>query len=329
MKLQDLLHIDLSAIDQKLQSVVDSDPELTRPSVVYDSIMNLIRAGGKRLRPMMVVVGGRFGDPALAEKVLRTAVLFEYIHMASLIHDDIIDQSDLRRGKPTLHKTTDLRTAIHVANYMMARVVEWSSMNDKEELNEEDAYRCAEIAAIVTELCLGEFKQLDNRFDYALTMEQYLDKTRRKTALLMAECFKEGAKAANADQDVCQRLFRYGESLGIAFQIQDDVLDFTKPKEAIGKPAGADLKSGNITLPVMLALQDQTLGPRIRRLNEITPESEMQEVISLISDSGAIKQSLEVSRNFAKQAQEWIQPLSDHPSYHDLQIFIDYFMQPS
>jgi heptaprenyl diphosphate synthase len=325
-RLPELLGIDLSEIDAVLESVVESDEELPRPSVVYDSIIELIRAGGKRLRPIMVIVGGRFGEASLRGKVMRTAALFEYIHMASLIHDDIIDQADMRRGRPALHVKTDVRTALHVANYMMARIVEWSSMNEKREISEEDAYRCAEIAGIVTELCLGEFKQLDTKFNFSLTIEEYLDKTRRKTALLMAECLKQGAKTAKASDELCDRLHAVGEALGMAFQIRDDVLDFTRPASAIGKPAGADLRNGNVTLPVILALRDPSLAPLIRRLGAGSPDEEMDRAIREIAASRAIDDARELSLAYARKARETMQPLRGHPAYRDLEILADHFL---
>lgn len=325
-RLPGLLGIDLAEIDAVLESVVASDEELPRPSIVYDSIIDLIRAGGKRLRPIMVIVGGRFGDAALTDKVMRTAALFEYIHMASLVHDDIIDQSDMRRGQPALHVKTGIRTALHVANYMMARIVEWSSMNEQREISEEDAYRCAEIAGIVTELCLGEFKQLDTKFNFSLSMEDYLDKTRRKTALLMAECLKQGAKAAKAEKPLYDTLYEVGLALGMAFQIRDDVLDFTRPKEELGKPAGADLRNGNVTLPVLLALKDPDLAPLIRRLSADSPDDEMELAIRQIAASRAIPDAREISLAYAKKAREAMQPLRAHPAYPDLEILADHFL---
>ena len=249
--------------------------------------MDLINAGGKRLRPLMVVLGSRFGESGHEPAVMKTAVLLEYLHMASLVHDDIIDQSDMRRGRPTLHETTDVQTAVHIGNYMIARAIEWAAGHpggdpdgSSENVSEDEAYRLAELAALVTELCMGEYDQLHHRFDFGLTMEQYLEKTRCKTALLMAHCLKAGAEAAHADAGTAERLFQFGESLGMAFQIQDDLLDFTKPKEAIGKPAGADLRNGNITLPVLYALNDPTLAPKIRQLGPHSAAADMDDVIN-------------------------------------------------
>src|SRR5690606_35722613 len=134
--------------------------------------------GGKRLRPMMVIVGSRFGNPVTPQqndRVMRTAGMLEYLHMASLVHDDIIDGADQRRGVPTTHKATDIRTAVLIANYMMVRAVEWAVPGAESAEAEADsadhACRCAELAGMVTELCRGEYSQLYHRFDFEMTME--------------------------------------------------------------------------------------------------------------------------------------------------------------
>lgn len=333
MNLHNQIGVDLASFDRLLREVVSSDRDLPPSSVVLSSVMDLINAGGKRLRPLMVVLGSRFGESGHEPAVMKTAVLLEYLHMASLVHDDIIDQSDMRRGRPTLHETTDVQTAVHIGNYMIARAIEWAAGHPNDEsdkssddISEDEAYRLAELAALVTELCMGEYDQLHHRFDFGLTMEQYLEKTRCKTALLMAHCLKAGAEAAHADAGTAERLFQFGESLGMAFQIRDDLLDFTKPKESIGKPAGADLRNGNITLPVLYALNDPALASGIRQLGPHSAEADMDEVIQRIAASGAIKQTEELARSYAKQAQRMIGDFADHPAQRDLQALLLYFL---
>lgn len=333
MNLHNRIGVDLATFDRLLREVVSSDRDLPPSSVVLSSVMDLINAGGKRLRPLMVVLGSRFGESGHEPAVMKTAVLLEYLHMASLVHDDIIDQSDMRRGMPTLHETTDVQTAVHIGNYMIARAIEWAAGHpggdpdgSSEDVSEDEAYRLAELAALVTELCMGEYDQLQHRFDFGLTMEQYLEKTRCKTALLMAHCLKAGAEAAHADAGTAERLFQFGESLGMAFQIRDDLLDFTQPKEAIGKPAGADLRNGNITLPVLYALNDPALAPRIRQLGPHSDAADMDEVIHLIAANGAIGQSEELARSYAEHAQRMIGDFADHPAQRDLQALLHYFL---
>lgn len=264
---------------------------------------------------------------------MKLAAAAEYMHMASLVHDDIIDESDLRRGMPTLHETTGIEAAVHIGNYMMSRALEWAASGAEAHegreasASEEEQERAAELTSIISELCLGEYQQLANRFNFDLTLEQYLDKTRRKTALLMAACLSAGAKAAEASDHVVRLLYEFGEAVGMAFQIRDDVLDFRQPREVIGKPAGADLRKGNITLPVLLAMEDRETNALIRRLHADSSEEEMSEAIQRIMDSDAPERSLAFSRTYAVKAQEAIEQLSDYPAYRDLLVLKDYFLK--
>ncbi len=350
MTLHERLRIDLQGIDAALREVVETDHELPRPSDIYDGIQRLIAAGGKRLRPMLVMVGSRFGEPGREEQVRRTAALLEYMHMASLVHDDVIDNSELRRGKPTLHTLTDVSTAVHTANYMMARAVEWASSYEADGVDgsvdksadnnvdhsvdesvddhaDEDMLRSAQIASIVTDLCIGEYGQLRNRFNFDMTMDQYLDKTRRKTALLMAECLQAGGAASGADKRTKSLLFEFGEAIGMSFQIKDDMLDFTATEAAIGKPAGADLRNGNVTLPVLYALENEQLAPIIRALSAESSDAEMDDAIRLIRDSGAIERAAETAQAYGEHAYSLIAKLEPHPACADLRLLADHFLR--
>lgn len=329
MKLYEALRIDLNQVDCSLREIVESDQSLRDRSEIKEHVLRLIAAGGKRLRPMMVIVGSRFGQPELSwGTVMKTAALLEYVHTASLIHDDIIDRSGLRRGEPTLHARTNVTSAVLIANYMMARALEWASAAvEDDDDSEAEVGRIAEIASLVTELCLGEFGQLHDRFNFDLSMDAYLAKTRSKTALLMAHCLRSGADAAHADPVVCGKLFEFGEALGMAFQIRDDVLDFTGHAESIGKPAGADLRNGVITLPVLVALEDPDLAVRIRALSAMSSPSEMDEAIRLIQKSGAVERAMELGQSYMVQAVKLIGELSEYPASRDLQTLSRYFTQ--
>lgn len=330
MKLDEALGIDLTDIDRTLRHVIESDPDLLSTSITYEQVMRLIGAGGKRLRPIMAIVGSRFGETGMSDTVLRTAAMLEYMHTASLIHDDIIDGSSMRRGVPTLHMVTDVPTAVHIANYMMARALEWASgaaWDAAAAAEEDNAYHYVQLASMTMELCLGEYGQLRNRFNYDLKMEKYLAKTRSKTALLMAHSLQAGGIAAHADEEICQLLYDFGEALGMAFQIKDDVLDFTVHAETLGKPVGADLRNGNITLPVLFALEDANLAPRIRSLHADSSDEEYTAVIQLINDSGATDKALQFAREYAARSRKLIDRMSALPASRDLHLLFDYFIQ--
>lgn len=340
MNLYDRLNINLEEIDRTLCNVLESDSSLSfSASDVREQALGLVRAGGKRLRPVMAIIGGRFGDPDRFPYVMKAAAVLEYIHTASLIHDDIIDKSPLRRGIPTLHTVTGVAKAVLIANYMMARAVEWATEGlgnaaedntsngnpNADAYSEKELERISSMASIITELCLGEYSQLRDRFDFGLTMDDYLLKTKNKTALLMANCLKAGADAANADPAVAEQLFQFGEALGMAFQIKDDVLDFAEKKESLGKPAGADLRNGIITLPVLYALEQPGLRNRITALHSDCPQEEFDEVIALIASSNAIERSLELANDYTDKAREVADNLSRHPASVHLAPLLDYF----
>jgi len=330
VKLHEALGIDPKLIEDALENVVDSDTDLPADSPVREQVLRLIRAGGKRLRPMMVIVGSRFGGNPMEPNVMRTAAVMEYLHTASLIHDDIIDRSSLRRGVPTLHTVTDVHTAVYIANYMMARAVEWAAGASERQPAEDDETDeniryCSELVSIIPELCLGEYVQLRDRFNFDMTMEDYWRKTRSKTALLMAHCLKAGAKAAESDPHVAQLLFDYGEALGMAFQIRDDVLDFTETESAIGKPPGSDLRNGNVTLPVLYAMEDPAIAAFVRSLGEGASDAKFQRAIRMIQESGAPERALEMANRYVKSARAILSRLADMPASRDLQVLGSYF----
>lgn len=322
--LHEQLHLSMSEINKLLLQILQSDHELQRPSLLYTSVERLILAGGKRLRPIMALVGGRFGTPERAHLAWKAAGVLEYLHMASLVHDDIIDDSPLRRGKQALHAATDINTAVHIGNYMLARALEWSTEGES---IEEDFYTGTELAALITELCEGEYDQLQNRFNFKLTLEQYLEKTKRKTALLMGACMSAGAKAAGADEAVADQLYQFGEALGIAFQIQDDLLDFTSSSEQLGKPSAADLRSGNITLPVIYALEDERIKPLLLQLHSGASEEQFDEALAAIRHSDALDRSRQMAKQYTLKAKRIIEYFAGHPGERDLQVLVAYFLK--
>lgn len=321
MKLDEKLGISLRSVDREIENMVKYDKDVPRSSTLAKSIVDLVRSGGKRVRPLMVIVGSRFGQSPDNRKVMRLAAAAEFIHAASLIHDDIIDDSPLRRGQEALHVKLGVNEALHIGNYMSARVIELISVYSAE--RERYMYDLSSLAT--TQLCLGEYQQLSHLYDYDVTMEEYLEKSRNKTAQLMATCLRMGAQATKADQAVADFLYDFGMNLGMSFQIRDDVLDFTQSSEQLGKPAGSDLRNGQVTLPVLYALQDEKLAPVIHRISSDTPEEEIDRIVTMIQKSGALERTEALSEQYLEQAQKIIRQLGEFPAHQDLQILLDYF----
>ncbi|MCJ8011893.1 polyprenyl synthetase family protein [Paenibacillus sp. KQZ6P-2] len=328
--LHEALQIDIKRINREIENIVKYDKDVPRTSVLSHSVLQLIRSGGKRLRPLLVIVGSRFGTAKTGSRFgtaktgrrqLQLAAAAEFIHAASLIHDDIIDRSDLRRGAPSLHTQTGVAEAVHIGNYMSARVVELLS----DFTSDHDRF-VHDLSSLATaQLCIGEYEQLQHAFDYDLTLKQYLEKTRCKTAQLMATCLRVGALSTDARPEVADALYRFGESLGMAFQIEDDILDFTATAEMIGKPAGSDLRRGQVTLPVLYALSDPVLAPRIRAIHANSSEEEIEYALQGICVGDALARSQQMRMDYLQQAMQAIELLRGHPAYGQLEVLHQYF----
>lgn len=321
MKLHEALNIDLNEINREIKNLVTRDKDVPKNSQLAQSILELTGSGGKRLRPLMVIVGSRFGLRAAGRRTLQLSAAAEFIHVASLIHDDIIDNAELRRGEPALHIKTGILSAVHIGNYMSARIIELLSKYT----GDKDHY-VHDLSSVATaQLCLGEYQQLEHAFDYDVTLEQYLEKSRNKTALLMATCLRVGALSAESSTETAQLLYDFGEALGMSFQIQDDILDFTQSADVLGKPAGSDLRHGQVTLPVLFALQDAELAPAIRRIGRGSSPADIEQVLELVRGSDALARSEAVSQDYLARAAAIVEQLSSFPAHDDLKTLLQYF----
>src|SRR5690554_644631 len=298
MDLAKICHVNKNLLDEKIKSFLEKDKELTPQ--YRSQLFNLIFSSGKRLRPIFTVLGSYFGE-ANEEEVYRLAAIFEMIHTASLIHDDIIDKADLRRGKKTLHIENGVYKTIILGNYLVTLCSEYIS-----NYNFEDYYYNF---FSLTDLCESEILQQSLLFDFEISFNNYINKTKNKTALLIAASLVGGAKLANVDDKELLMLYNYGINLGISFQIIDDILDFTQDTSNLGKPNGADLINGNITLPVIFALKNKTINKDILKLNPNSSMEEFNKCINYISKSNAIIKSKRISKKYIKKAKKSIKKL--------------------
>jgi heptaprenyl diphosphate synthase len=215
--------------------------------------------------------------------------------MASLVHDDVIDDADLRRGKPTVKSKWDNRTAMYTGDYIFALSLELMT-----EIKNPLAHQI--LANTIVEVCIGEIQQIREKYQYNQNLRDYLRRIKRKTALLIAVSCQLGAIAAGVEESIHKKLYRFGYYVGMSFQITDDVLDFTGTEKELGKPAGSDLLQGNITLPALFAMQNPKYRTEIEKVNEQSEPSHMESIISLIKQSGAIEESLEISDRYLDKA---------------------------
>ncbi|KAJ0045048.1 hypothetical protein Pint_04869 [Pistacia integerrima] len=249
---------DLRTLNQNLQSIVGAENP-----VLMSAAEQIFGAGGKRMRPALVFLVSRataemVGLNDLTTEHRRLAEIIEMIHTASLIHDDVLDESDMRRGKETVHQIYGTRVAVLAGDFMFAQS-SWYLAN----LENLEVIKL--ISQVIKDFASGEIKQASSLFDCDVELEEYLLKSYYKTASLIAASTKGAAVFSGVDSSVTNQMYEYGKNLGLSFQVVDDILDFTQSAEQLGKPAGSDLAKGNLTAPVIFALEKE---PKLREIIE-------------------------------------------------------------
>jgi all-trans-nonaprenyl-diphosphate synthase len=265
---------DLCLLADNLKQLVGA-----RHPILYAAAEHLFGAGGKRIRPAIVLLLARATTPdhEILPKHLRLAEITEMIHTASLVHDDVVDESAVRRGVPTVHSRFGNRVAVLAGDFLFAQS-SWHLAN----LDNLAVVKL--LSRVIMDLAEGEIQQGLNRFDTTLSIEAYLQKSYYKTASLIANSCKSVGVLSGVPETMAEQLYQYGRHLGLAFQIVDDVLDFTGSTDVLGKPAGSDLKSGNLTAPVLYAMEEiPYLTTVIER--EFAASGDFEEAFSLVLGS--------------------------------------------
>jgi heptaprenyl diphosphate synthase len=244
---------DMQRVEQELAKLIEADNQL-----LSEASAHLLQAGGKRLRPAFVLLAGKLCE-CEGEQLIPLAVALELIHMASLVHDDVIDASLTRRGVPTVKACWGNRISMHTGDYLFAKALQPIS-----------TYKDPRILRILSDVSVkmveGEIQQIITAFDVEQRLKDYLYRIKRKTALLISTSCGLGAIASGAPPHLIRSLMRYGHYVGMAFQIIDDLLDFISTEEELGKAVGSDLSQGIITLPVIYTLRSNSRGNRLREL---------------------------------------------------------------
>ena len=305
---------ELQMVEKELSVVVKTpNPLLTETS------MHLLNAGGKRLRPALCLFGAKFCSFDI-ERLLPLATALELIHMATLVHDDVVDASLTRRGKPTVKAMWGNRISTHIGSYLFAKSLILIARYEHTPLIS------SVLAATSVNMCEGEIQQIASSFDVKQNLKNYLYRINRKTAMLIAASAQLGAVACGAPKSIHLPLYQYGHGVGMAFQITDDILDLIADQQKLGKPIGSDLREGIITLPVIYALGCAKEKDRLRELvaKPDKSENEMQEAIQIITGSGAIGRSFELVGKYINKAKQALNELPDIPTRMTLSHAADF-----
>src|SRR6266480_2964711 len=278
------IQVDLDQVDSTFEERATSGLD-----ILNSASMHALGAPGKRLRTALTLLSGKMKTYRF-DKLLPLSVAFEMVHLATLIHDDIVDNAKTRRGNPTVNAVWGDHIAILLGDYYFAKTAGLiADIND----NRIDHLFSDTVATV----CEGTIMEMMTAGRIDLTLESYYEKIKNKTACLIAACCKGGAIVSQASNEEIELLYTYGMNLGIAFQIIDDILDYTEDQSTMGKPAGNDLRQGMITLPLIYALQDVSLNSGQQKIQDMLngvlhKEEDIQTVVNSVAQGYGVSQAL-------------------------------------
>nr|YP_009398269.1 prenyl transferase [Thaumatella adunca]ARW67455.1 prenyl transferase [Thaumatella adunca] len=268
----------------------------TENPILYSAAEQLFNAGGKRIRPAIVLLVAKFirKNNDISNEQKRLAEITEIIHTASLVHDDIIDNCDTRRGINTIHNIFNNKVAVLAGDFLFAQS-SWYLAN----LNNLNVVKT--ISKIITDFAEGEVQQGIKTFDNRISIEDYIEKSFYKTASLIACSCKATTILNNSNLDIQHDFYLYGKHIGLAFQIIDDILDIISSSKNLGKPAGSDLKNGNLTAPLIFALEEK---PELNKLidQEFQFNEDTKKAIKIIKNTNAIQKSMDLAQEHIQLA---------------------------
>ena len=268
---------------------------MTGDRFLDDVTTHLIAAGGKRLRPMLSLVAATRGMRPASQADLLGGVAVELVHLASLYHDDVIDEATVRRNVDSVNSRYGNLVAIVAGDYLLARSAAIAAG-----LGTEIA---GLLASTLGELCQGQIIEVRSSFDTERTKDDYFAAIAGKTAALMSTSCRIGALTGGARRDEVDAFTRFGHAFGMVFQLRDDVLDVVACNGELGKPPGQDLAEGIYTLPVLLALEDPDAGPELRTLlGQPLGQPEREKARAIVSESRAVAGTVAVARRHAEDA---------------------------
>ncbi len=305
---------DLEKVRDSLRSIIKVDfPWLS------EQLGLVIKGGGKGIRPALTLLAGKFYHYNL-KYLLPMAASVELMHTATLVHDDAIDKSEARRGKPTIYKLWGEEPAILLGDYLFAKAGEFVS-------DTRNPYVIKLFSQTLATISSGELSQFFTAFQLRQTRQQYFQRISRKTASLFSLATESGAILSESPESSVKVLKEYGFNLGIAFQIVDDVLDFIGTEEELGKPVGSDLSQGTLTLPAMLLLERYPENNPVKEIFESKGKNRKKNIelaIEMMRNSPIVDECYAVASEYCAKACQNLNQLPENPSRQSLTGLADY-----
>lgn len=281
----------------------------------------VVNRKGKQMRPMFVFLIAKMvsEDSQVVERTYRGASVIELIHTATLVHDDVVDDSNRRRGFFSINALWKNKIAVLVGDYLLSKGLLLSIDNDDFDL-------LKIISVAVREMSEGELLQIDKARRLDITEEIYFEIIRKKTATLIAACCAMGAKSVHGSEEEVERMRLFGELIGMAFQIKDDLFDYGN--EAIGKPTGIDIKEKKMTLPLIYALNQADRKEKKWLMNSIknhnTDKDRVKEIITFVKKTGGLEYAVKAMKDYQRQALEVLASFPDSQYKESLLLMVDY-----
>jgi len=310
----ELIQEDLVKVEERLRSACKVDfPQLS------ELLDYSLKSSGKRIRPALTLLSGKFYDYNL-DYLLPMATAVEIMHTATLVHDDAIDKSLVRRGRPTINKLWNEEKAVLLGDYLFAEAGALTATTQN--------LRVIKLFAdTLKTISSGELNQAFNAFNLEQSRSQYFQRLAKKTASLFSMATESGAALSQAPEESIQVLIEYGHNLGIAFQTVDDILDFTGTEEELGKPIGSDLAQGTLTLPAILVLEHYPEDNPVKRLfSNRNEQDHIKQAIELVRNSPIIEECYQVASDYCAKACHNLKLLPDNASRQSLVDIADYII---
>lgn len=308
------IRILLDEVEKKIVENLKKGNDFLNSSVDY-----LFSSRGKMLRPLLLLMGSEAGKKKDRTELINIAAAIETLHVATLIHDDVIDESNLRRGIGSIQSKYSKEYAVYMGDFLLSRsFLLLTELDVPKELG-------VNLARAVTRICTGEIRQYSNRFNLDITPMEYLTIVSGKTAALFSMGLSAGAFICDADDTVVKKLGHIGYKLGLAFQLQDDLLDYTGESAVVGKELRVDLLRGYYGLPVIHALRG-VRAEEIRKLLESgLTEDNVESVIHLIIEGGSIDFTRDLVLRYRMKTEQMIDSLPESPAKILLHDFVPQF----
>ena len=307
---------ELEVVEEKLRQAADAEHAQLAEVLRY-----LLDSGGKRIRPAVVILASKFHDHDVS-RVLPLAAAVEMLHTATLVHDDLLDGSLLRRGNATLNAKLSAGAVILVGDYLFARAADLAAATESVPV-------VSIFSKTLMTICRGEITHAFDEDGWLRTKEGYYHSTYSKTASLFAASAESGALLSGAGSATVRSLRDYGCNLGMAFQIVDDILDFVGDEAEMGKPIGSDLRQGTVTLPLLLYFEEHPKHDLLRAVFEEPEgrEERIQSLVDMVRDSPAIESAREEARRFTMEAKEALRDLHANQYRQVMLDLADYLLE--